>query len=618
MVESQLTRDEVNMLIKKWKRLSCLLGLIAAVCISACVTSPELELGRNAKAAGNLEVAYSHYMQVLQTDPGNAEARGAVNDIRGMLTSRARQEAQAILKSAGTVTAPALRACIAKLDQYATYDPQGTYLGNDRNTYAQQLEALERAIKTRIGQAKMAINASDFSQASSLISTIKAADPQYPGLDAIEASYRKSYGAYLERQIMAAYADNRVDDANAAMKVWMGLGLPEADRQRLMSAAKTQEVRVLRRQFRQLVNAHQYYTAYLMLSKSKYKGEFIREFSELRQNGAPFYLDQARRRVNDKNVTRAYLESVKGLELNPKCPGMFEMHRDTRDKVLDMVQQYIAIPAFGSPQDNPDVGVQFTDALISYLFRILPYGINIVERGKIDMLMAEHKREFSEVANILNVDLIVTGNVSLLTIDRQDTKSQSTVRAPVGEKLEVNPEYEAYIQTNDPRHPTGASPPPKTIKVKQFGTFTINKGRATIKGFSSVAVRIFNTSKGRITYAQEFNANFKAADDYQDGLDLAGIESDPLDLPSDTEIKEKLRNQIVKQLSDVIQAQFAKRERTFLQNATYHISRRETKLAIDELAKGFLYCVKAKVGFNDPDFTEIRNKIVELTEVNFI
>jgi hypothetical protein len=297
---------------------------------------------------------------------------------------------------------------------------------------------------------------------------------------------------------------------------------------------------------------------------------------------------------------------------------MFEMHRDTRDKVLDMVQKYIAIPAFGSPQDNPDVGVQFSDALISYLFRILPYGINIVERGKIDMLMAEHKREFAEVANILKVDLIVTGNVSLLTIDRQDTKGQNTVRVPIGEKLEVNPEYEVYIQTHDPKSPNPGTPPRKTIKVKEYGTFTINKGRTTIKGFSSVAVRIFNTSKGRITYAQEFNANYQAADDYQDGLDLAGIESDPLELPSDTEIKEKLRNQIVQQLADVIQAQFEKRERTFMQTATYHISRREMKPAIDELAKGFLYCVKAKVDFNDPDFTEIRNKSVELTETNFI
>jgi hypothetical protein len=143
-------RNEVNMLIKNWKHPSCLLGVLAVLCMSACVTSPELQLGRDAKMSGNLEVAYSHYMQVLQTDPGNAEAQSAVNEISGMLTTRARQEAVAILKKAGAVTAPALRACIAKLDRYASYDPQGTFLGQDRTIYAQKLEALEQAIKAQI------------------------------------------------------------------------------------------------------------------------------------------------------------------------------------------------------------------------------------------------------------------------------------------------------------------------------------------------------------------------------------------------------------------------------------------------------------------------------------
>ena len=239
-----------------------------------------------------------------------------------------------------------------------------------------------------------------------------------------------------------------------------------------------------------------------------------------------------------------------------------------------------------------------------------------MERGKIDILLQEHKREFSQVATILNVDLIVTGNVSLLKIDRQDNQRQSTVRVPIGEKLAVNPEYEAYIQTSSAQNKTKA--PPKTIKIKEFGNFTINKGKSVVKGFTGVAVRIFDTSKGRITYAQELNASYQDEDDYQDALEMAGIEGDPLTLPTETEIREKLRKQIVKQLAGIVQKQFEKREKDFLKTAQYHLSRREKDQAIEELARGFLYCVKANVAFTDPDFTQIRDTIIDLTETDYL
>lgn len=604
------------MLKTNGQRLFCVLLVITSLCLGACVTSPDLKLAQDARLAGNLEAAHNHYMRVLQSDPRNVEAKNAVSEIRAAMTGRGRQEAAALLANAPAVTVPLLRSSLAHLDQYRGYDPEGTYLDSDRKKYEQALKELEDANRNRGNQVASAIRAGEYSQAAALIDAVKNTDPTYPQIEVIETSYRKSYGGFLEQKIMKAYADNRIEEANAAMDAWLTLGFPDDEKRRLQAAAKKLEIDALKDDCRHLVRNNQYYSAFLMLMKSKHKDVFAPEFSELRLKGAPFYVEQARQRMLDGNVTRAYLEAVKGLELNPEYPGMFEMHRDTRDRVLDGVQRYIAIPAFGSPQDSPDVGIQFSDALISYLFRILPYGINIVERGKIDLLMEEHKREFTEVANILNVDLIVTGNVSLLTIDRQDTKNQSTVRVPVGEKLEINPEYEVFLRTSNEKNMAAA--PPKTIKVKEYGTFTINKGKSTIKGFSSVAVRIFDTSKGRITYAQEFNANYKAEDYYQDGLDLAGIEGDPLELPSDTEIRERLRNQIVKQLADVIQAQFEKREKHFLENAQYYISRREKDQAVNELAKGFLYCVKAKVAFNDHDFTEIRNNILKLTEIDFL
>ena len=597
-------------------RLSFLFAAGILLCITACVPPASLKLAQQAQANGDLVAAHAHYVQTLQESPGNAEALQALAAIRDQLSAKARAEADAMFRSATPATARTIRASTAILDKSAAYDPDGSRLGGDRQKFQQALAQLNAKNDQRIEAANRAMAANQFPQARTLIDEIQATDPDYDGLDALQNNWTRAYGAFLEQSVQQAYAAGNLSQANQAVEKWQALGFPAADQARMQTIVKTADKKLISGRVADLMARQQFYKAHLLLTRSRYKSEYGSLFSDVSNRGAPFYLEQARLRLAEGDVSRAYLEAVKGLELDPNLPGMFEIHRDTRDAVLEKVQKYIAIPAFDAPTTNPDAGTRFSDALISYLFRILPYGINIVERGKIDILMQEHKREVSEVATILNVDLIVTGNVSLLKVDRQDNQRQATVRAPVGEKTEINPEYEIWIKTGGDQSNQPA--PPKTIKVPEYGNFTINKGSSVVKGFANVAVRIFDTSKGRITYAQEFNANFQTSDDYQDALELAGIEGDPLNVPTDTEVQEKLRSQIVKQLADVIQQQFEKREKHFLQTADYYKSRKERRLAIQELARGFLYCVKAKVPFNDSDFTAIREEIIDLTETGFL
>ena len=598
------------------KLISRLFVLVLFFMVS-CVASPELKLAKQAMQDGDLTTAHQYYVDILHKSPSNKEAKDALDQIRSQITARVRQGAAANLQTSKVLTAPLLRTSLRMLQQASKYDPDGSLLGNDIGRYQNTLSQLDTDNNNRAQKVKELTAAQQFVDAQKTLNAIKQTDSEFSNLSQLNSQFVTNYGAFLEKIILNNYRLGKVEDARIAMAQWQSLGFSKADQDRLHAIIKKQEINVLTKQSRQLIKKKQYYMAFMKLNKSPFKADMQDMMNKIRNNGPRFYLDQARKRYAIGDSSRAYLEAVKGKELNPDFPGIFEMHRDQRDKILSKVQQYIAIPAFDSPKDSPDIGTQFSDALISYLFRILPYGINIVERGKIDILLQEHKREFSQVADILNVDFIVTGNVSLLKIDRQDNKSQSTVRAPIGEKFIVNPEYEAFLQAGTGQNST-IKPPVKTIKIKEYGNFTINQGSSTIKGFAGVAIRIFDTSKGRITYAQEFNANYQATDDYKDSLEIAGIEGDPLTLPTNTEIREKLRKQIVKQVADIVQQQFEKREKSYLKSARYHLSRREKDIAIKKLARGFLYCVKAKINFKDSDFTEIREKIIQLTETDYL
>jgi hypothetical protein len=333
---------------------------------------------------------------------------------------------------------------------------------------------------------------------------------------------------------------------------------------------------------------------------------------DIQLKGSTFYLQKAQNYFQRGNVSRAYLEAVKGYELDPQLPELFEIYRDTRDEILKKLQVYIAISAFGAPDGKPDLGPQFSDALISYLFRTLPYGINIVEREKIDLLMKEHKREFEVLGDILNVNMIVTGNVSLMNIDKQNAQNVTTVRVQTGEKKEANPEYDLILKTH--KNLEKVTLPNPVITIPLYETYNYTHGKTTIKGFATVSVRIFDVQQGSIIYAQEFNANYEKSDTYQDAVAPANIQGDLLELPTDTEVMENLRNSIIEQLAAVIQQHFEKREGSFLKDAQYFLVRKEVPKAIDALAAGFLYCTKAGIGKESSAFQTIRDLIIEHTE----
>ncbi len=589
--------------------------------LTSCVAIPELEKARQASQRNELESAYNYYLAVLKKTPNNQEALKEIEEVRATLINSVIMDADNLIKSSAQPTVSLIANAISRLDMMKQYDPKGTFLSPAIKRYQDLLSQIQNSNSERSQRARQAISSARFSSAKELIEQIRISNPQSNEVQTLLNEYNKAYLLFLEQKMTSLLKKKKIKEARGVLNQIKTLDLPSSEMKRITKKLQKYEIKEIEDEVNVMINKKQFYKAYLTILDHGYKDLLSAKLTEVIYRGGRFYLEQAKKRIEKGENSRAYLAAVKGNELDPQLTDMFETHRDTRDITLKKLQKYIAISAFGAPSDNPDAGPQFSDALISYLFRTLPYGINIVERERIDMLMTEHKREFKEVGNILNVDIIVTGNVSLMKIDKQNTESIATVRVKVGEKREPNPEYEMVARVRqNARSTTTSLPklPPASINVPVYENYKYTKGTATIKGFANVSVRIFDTHKGSITYAQEFNADYKASDDYQDSVEPAGIVGDPLLILSDTEVTENLRNEIIKKLALVIQKQFEKRAQLFLKDAKYHLSRKEADQAIDFLAQGFLYSVKAKIDPADPDFTEIKKLIVEETERDFI
>lgn len=594
-------------------RLAC---LIVFLILGACVPPQEMNSARNLYQSGRLEDAFHSYQSILQKDPNNREAAATLEKIKQDIANQAITQAQQTCDP-GSTNVKQVDLAINILNQATRFAPRNQELIAVTQRYQNQRQKIKEANLLKAEEFKLALRDHQLDKARQILHQLESSDPTTPGLVEMRHNYKSIYINHLKKDLQSAVKNGNFKQAHKDLTTLKDLGLPPAETSQLASLIKTAESGKIKHRVENLIVHQQYYTAYMLILSHGYEQELASELDLIRSQGSAFYLQQSSRRLGQGNISRAYIEAVKGLELDPNNSELFDLHRDTRDQVLQRVQQYIAIPLFGAPREQPDLGPQLSDALISYLFRILPYGINIVEREKIDLLLEEQKLEYKKVGNLLNVGLIITGNISLLNIDRQESSRTVTTKVKTGEKAISNPEYETWLRLPlETRNHT--QQPQKLLTIPSYQTFTYKKGTVTLKGFTSVSLRIFDTHKGSVIYAQEFNANYTVSDDFQDELELGGIPGDPLELPSNTEIREKLRNKIIRQLAEVISKQFDKREHSFLVDAKYYLSRHENDKALDKLSQGFLYCIKAKIKTNDPDYSEIRDKIIKFTEIDFL
>ncbi|HED12881.1 MAG TPA: hypothetical protein ENI62_04380 [Gammaproteobacteria bacterium] len=313
------------------------------------------------------------------------------------------------------------------------------------------------------------------------------------------------------------------------------------------------------------------------------------------QEGAQHYVDVAKDALKNGYPHKAYLYTLRAAELDPRNPEVFDLSKRAGDKVDESIQSYIAVASFDSPSNEPDAGRQFSDSLISYLYSILPYGINILERDKIDYLLKENRERIGALGKILGADLVVTGTVSLFKVDSSIDKRTATVKIQVGEETVENPEFTQMVRLYGVDTTHWPDIPPRTIKKGNIQLLKYTKGTGQKKGFAKVSIRIFDTEKGTISFVKDYNADLSKVARFQDEVADAGIKYIPLNLPTDTEILEEMRKGIIKEIAKVVQASFGKRETRFLNQVQFYLGRREYEAALQPLAKGHFYCQKSNI-----------------------
>jgi tetratricopeptide (TPR) repeat protein len=368
-----------------------------------------------------------------------------------------------------------------------------------------------------------------------------------------------------------------------------------------------------------LRNNNRYFIAYkLLLDLDIDEPDFKELLKTVRNEGSLYYLNVGLKEYADQRPYHAYIAAVKAKTLNPDHDDIFKFHRDREDELDTSIRIQIGIPAFSSPKNKPEAGEEFSDGLISYLNKALPYGISIMERSKIDNLLKEQRfDDMKKAAEILGTDLFATGNVSTLNVNsqgREQTKRTITERVKMGKTTVPNPLYENYLAQYGRDKSDWPSRPSLTIDQDVYETIQYERGEGKVQGAMTVSVRMF-TMGGAITRSETFRKDDSIEDSFQDGVPAANIKDDPLELPTILEMEQKLSHQVVENVGPWILESFQGRQGRYWLEGESHIKRREYDKAVVSLAKGYVYSIKDNVDTKDDWYKKIYQTVFfDLTE----
>ncbi len=587
--------------------------LTLSIALQGCVPTTTTQ-GDKALAPKDYLKAVEHYDKVLRDAIEKEQTAIAFRKETEAKFSHARTElvtdylkrASILASNNAKSSAVAVGDAINLLEKIEQWDDKTSRLVKQLALYKKEKNKLDNAlslIEKQFGEY-------NFSKALATIVPLLKERPNNKELQTKKESATKLNSIYKTFQNQLKKGD--LKEAHTTGKL-LAKALP-ADMDFNKSAAKADLMKAIRAKADSLTQKNKFSAAVTFLNQFNLP-ELEGQIAQIKSSGSNAYYIRALKEDKAGNSFLSYLLIKKALTFQEKTStskaketAIFNLQQKTSDYIDKSLQEYIAIASFDSPAHDPDAGMQFADSLTSYLYNVLPYGINILERDKIDFIMKE-KKQGNNIGKVLGANLVITGRVSLFKIETSEDRRNATAKVITDEQVVTNPTYTQMLAQYGSNTKTWPSVPPATIVNKTHQMITYGKGTARLKGFAKVSIRIFDTSKAAISFVKDYPANIEDVSEFQDEVKEANIPYIPKKLISSVEAKTAMREKIVQEIGKVVQSSFDQRERRFLNLANHLLERREQQRAIEPLAKGYHYCLQENIPGDNKTFIEIQRLV---------
>jgi hypothetical protein len=298
---------------------------------------------------------------------------------------------------------------IYELEQVLSYDDPNDRIRESLDKYRAKKEKLAEEIPGLLSKAADKGNALQWQEAISSLDDVLAATSENEEARQLRQKILSERDGYYKRVIPELCEGNNYNDCKKAELLLdvFKTQMPKPDT-RLIAELQNLIEQTRGKVAEQLIGQKKYFTAY-MLVKDINIPKYRDQLDLIIEQGSTFYMALANEEYRNVKDSYAYAAAVKAMKLSgSENDQAFKLHRDCADRVDDSLKMKIGI-TFESSGDDPDIGTNFSNELLSYLHPLLPYGIGIDERNKIEFGI--EKVGSKDVIRLLGLKWAVFGDI---------------------------------------------------------------------------------------------------------------------------------------------------------------------------------------------------------------
>jgi hypothetical protein len=180
------------------------------------------------------------------------------------------------------------------------------------------------------------------------------------------------------------------------------------------------------------------------------------------------------------------------------------------------------------------------------------------------------------MGRVYGIDVAIMGSVLLFKVDSSVSDGTKSVRYQIGEKIEDNIEYLNWKAKNPKPTPQQlADAPAAKIKIPEYTEKDYAVSNHKKVGFVQLSFRIVDVRTGENIQVRTVERKETVEDTTSAGLPEAKVKFDPLDIPTDTELLQKMTDDVVAELGREALRPLQNLEQTYFNEGEKLIRRRD-------------------------------------------
>jgi curli biogenesis system outer membrane secretion channel CsgG len=279
--------------------------------------------------------------------------------------------------------------------------------------------------------------------------------------------------------------------------------------------------------------------------------------------------------------------------MQPEYKGVFTKLQNIKDRLRERVVKKIAVMDFTSPTSNAEAGRIVTDSLLSFLTTNATSDVKILARDVMGAILKEIEMGQSglydiesakKAGKLKGTDVFIFGSVLQYSVEKQTSEGQKTTNIVVSQKSVPNPSYQMWLMTQkgSPTEKDMKNAPPPTIQEEIRETVKYKVGTEKKRAFIRISYRLIDVEGGEVIVTKNLQKVKEVSDDFSEGIAMANIPYDPLQIPADTELLDQVTQEIVSDLGKQVIEYFSSPQTLYVRTGEALVKKREYEKAVEK------------------------------------